>query len=119
MQTVPRHPRESAPPHETLTDITYRFQHHLDHALTPQQFGHRALQGVEANEGYIIGYYTVSDPCMILLDGHVQVPRPPEHEALDEIVEEEDREHGFLELGGRLGRIRSFERGLWWKGLSL
>jgi hypothetical protein len=53
LQTVPRHPHESAPPQATLVDITYRFQHQLDHVLTPQQLGHRALQGVEAEEGYI------------------------------------------------------------------
>ena len=34
------------------------------------------------------------------------MPRPPEREVLDEIVVEEDGEHGFLELGGRLGCIR-------------
>jgi hypothetical protein len=53
VQTVPRHPCESAPPRETLGDITLCFQRALDYALTPQQLGHRALQGVEAAEGYI------------------------------------------------------------------
>jgi len=35
----------------------------------------------------------------------VQVPRPANQEAFDEIAIEEDGEHGFLELGGRLGHI--------------
>jgi hypothetical protein len=106
MQTVPIHPHESAPPQETLVDITYRFQHYLAHALTPQQLGHRALQGVEAEEGYIKWFYTVSNPRMILPNHEVLVPKPPEQEALDEIDVEEDEEHGFLEFGERLGRIR-------------
>ena len=39
VQTVPRHPCESAPPHDTLGDITLRFQHALDYAFTPQELG--------------------------------------------------------------------------------
>jgi hypothetical protein len=77
---------------------------------------------------------------MILPDMEVPVPRPPEREAIDEIVAQEDGEHGYLELSGRLGRIRDhmyvvmssgvvsrgFEewqhleevlRGAWWEGL--
>jgi hypothetical protein len=34
-KTVPKHPHESEPRQATLVDLTYRFQHHLDHALTP------------------------------------------------------------------------------------
>jgi len=34
------------------------------------------------------------------------VSRPPEQEALDKMVAKKDRDHGFLELGGRLDRIR-------------
>jgi hypothetical protein len=43
---------------------------------------------------------------MILPVEDVQVPRPPEREALDEIAAEEDEEHGFFDLFGRLGHIR-------------
>jgi hypothetical protein len=43
---------------------------------------------------------------MILPVEDVQVPRPPKREALDEIVDEEDGEHGFLDLCGRLGHIK-------------
>ena len=57
--------------------------------------------------GCIILYYNISHPRMILSVEDVQVPRPLEREALDEIVAEDDGEHGFLELGGRLGRIRN------------
>jgi len=52
VQTVPRHPCESAPPQETLGDITFRFQRALDYAMTPQQLGHRTLYGVCWNKGY-------------------------------------------------------------------
>jgi len=43
---------------------------------------------------------------MILPLEDVQVPRPPEWEACDQIAAEEDEEHGFLDLDGRLGRFR-------------
>jgi len=48
IQTVLRHPCDSAPPQETLGDITLRFQRALDYALTPQQLGNLAMHGVEA-----------------------------------------------------------------------
>jgi len=34
------------------------------------------------------------------------VPRPPERETIDEIASQEDRDHGYIELSGRLCRIR-------------
>ena len=43
---------------------------------------------------------------MILPNQEVQVPEPPEGDALYEIAVEEDGKHGFLVLGGRLDRIR-------------
>lgn len=43
---------------------------------------------------------------MILPVQDVHVPRPQEQEALDETAAEEDGEHMFLDLGGRLNRIR-------------
>jgi len=62
---------------------------------------------------------------MILPLEDVQVSRPTEQEALDEIVAEEDGNQEYLELSGTLTRIRgittfggSLERGLWWEGLS-
>jgi len=41
VQTIPRHPVESAPAVTNLAEITLRFQHALDHALTPEQLGQR------------------------------------------------------------------------------
>ena len=64
------------------------------------------MYGLEASEGYIHGFYDVSHPCMILPDMEVPVPSPPEREAIDEIAAQEDGEHGYLELSGRLDRIR-------------
>jgi hypothetical protein len=106
IQTVPRHPHESAPPQVTLVDITYRFQHFLDHVLTPQQLCHCALQGVEAEEGYIRWFYPVSHPRMILPLEDVQVPRPLEQQALDEVDVEEDGDQGYSELSETLTCIR-------------
>jgi len=51
VQTIPRYPLESAPPHQTLGEITICFQRALDYALTPQELGHPAVYGVEASEG--------------------------------------------------------------------
>jgi len=39
VHTIPRHPVESEPPVINLAEITNRFQHALDHALTPEQLG--------------------------------------------------------------------------------
>jgi hypothetical protein len=39
VQTIPRHPLESAPTDVNLAEITNRFQHALDYALTPQMLG--------------------------------------------------------------------------------
>jgi len=61
---------------------------------------------VEAVEGYIQWYFDTFNPHMILPDMEVPVPRPPELEAIDEIATQEDKEHGYLELSGRLGRIK-------------
>lgn len=43
---------------------------------------------------------------MILQDEDVQVPKPPEQDALDEIVVVQDGEQGYINLAKRLGRIR-------------
>ena len=64
------------------------------------------MYGLEASEGYIHRFYDVSHPRMILPDMEVPVPRPPEREAIDEIAAQEDGEHGYLELSGRLDHIR-------------
>jgi len=64
------------------------------------------VYGVEASEGYIHWFYDVSHPRMIFPDMEVPVPRPPERETIDEIASQEDRDHGYIELSGRLGRIR-------------
>jgi len=57
VQTIPPHPAVSAPPMINLAEITNRFQHALDHALTPEQLGKRAVHGVETAEGYIEWFY--------------------------------------------------------------
>jgi len=106
VQTIPRHPTESAPLVINLAEITNRFQHALDHVLTPEQLGHRTIHGVEAVDGYIEWFYHRSHPHMILLDMPVLVPRPPECEVLDALAAQEDGEHGYLQLNRRMSRIR-------------
>ena len=87
-------------------DITYRFEQFLDHALTPQYLDNCAPHGMEAEDGYIRWFYRVSHPLMILPPEDVQVLRPPEQEALDEIAAEKDRYQEYLELSGTLTHIR-------------
>jgi len=117
IQTVFIHPCESAPPYETLCDITLHFQCALDFALTPWQLGDRAVYGVEATEGYIQWFYAVSHPHMILPNLKILVSRPPERETIDEIVVQEDRELGFLDLSGRFGRIRDYVYDVMYNGV--
>jgi hypothetical protein len=88
MQTVPISPHDSAPVEMTLGEISYRYAHHLDHVL--RALGQPAIQGVEASSGCIRWFYIVSHPQMILPNHEVQVSRPLEQEALDEIAAEED-----------------------------
>jgi len=90
VQTIPRHPVESAPPLTNLAEISLRFQHALDHALTPEQLRHRAVHGVEAVDGYIKWFYLHSHPRMIPPDIPVPVPRSPEREVLDALATQED-----------------------------
>lgn len=45
---------------------------------------------------------------MILPDMPLPVPWPPKHEVMDKVADQEDGEHGFLELCGKLGRIRDY-----------
>jgi len=106
VQTIPPHPTESAPPMINLAEITNRFQHALDHALTPEQLGKHAVHGVEAAEGHIEWFYHHSHPCMILPDMPVPVSRPPKREVLDSLAAQEDGEHGYLQLSGRMSYIR-------------
>jgi len=131
MQTILRHPHENARIHMTLGEINYCYVHHLDQVLTDQQLGLPAIHGLEVEPGYIRWFYLISNPRMILPDEDVQVPRPPEQEALDEIVVEQDGEHGYLDLvfhvqwcGGAMASHtgsfgRNFRRGSWRAGLSL
>ena len=53
VQTIPRHPVESAPPDVNLAEITNRFRRALDYALTPQQLGETVVHYVETVNGYI------------------------------------------------------------------
>lgn len=68
--------------------------------------GHHPLTGVEEARGYTRKTYTTSHPHLITLYEDVPIPRQVEQEALHEIIVEQEGEHGFLELTGRLGRIR-------------
>jgi len=87
-------------------EITNRFRRALDYALTPQQLGERVVHNVEAVDGYIDWFYRHSNPCMVLLDMPVPVLRPPEHEVLDAQAAQEDGDLGYLQLCGRMSRIR-------------
>jgi len=106
VQTIPRHPVESAPIDVNLVEITNRFRRVLDYALTPEQLGQRPVHDVEAAEGYIEWFYHVSHPCMILRDMPVPVPRPPECDVLDARAAQEDGDLAYLQLSGRMSRIR-------------
>jgi len=53
VQTIPRHPVQVASPETNLGEISLRFQHALDHTLTTEQLGERAVYGVEAANGYM------------------------------------------------------------------
>jgi len=106
VQIIPRHPVEVAPPDLNLGEISLHFLHAFDHTLTAEQLGQRAVHGVEAEDGYIECFYQVSHPRMILPDISVPVLRPPEREVLDALAAQEDGEHGYLQLSGRMSRIR-------------
>jgi len=56
--------------------------------LIAQDFEFAARTGVETSQGYIRCFYSISHPRIILPDEVVHIPRPPEQEALDEIVVE-------------------------------
>lgn len=53
VQTVPRHPCESASPQTTLSKISYHYAHHLDHMLSGQDSRLAAMIGNETSQGYI------------------------------------------------------------------
>ena len=89
-----------------MAEISNRFRRAHDYALTPEQLGQRAVHDVEATEGYIEWFYQVSHPHMVLPDMPVPVPRPPEREVLDAQAAQEDGEVGYLQLRGRMSRIR-------------
>ena len=96
VQTIPRHPIESAPPNVNLVEITNRFWRALDYALTPQQLGERAVHDVEAVDEYINWFYRYSHPHIVLLDMPVPVLRQPEREILDARAAQEDGDLGYL-----------------------
>jgi len=94
IQTIPRHPVESAPIDVNLAEITNRFRRPLDYALTPQQLGETAVHYMEAVDGYIDWFYRHSHPRMVLLD--MPVPRPPEREVLGARAAQEDGDLAYL-----------------------
>jgi len=106
VQTILIHPVQSAPPDLNLAEISNRFRHALDYALTPKQLGQRAIHDVEVAEGYIEWFYRHSHPLMVLPDMPVTVSRPPEREVLGPQAAQEDGEVGHLQLSGRMSRIR-------------
>jgi hypothetical protein len=61
---------------------------------------------VEAVDGYIEWFYRVSHPRMILPYMPVLVPRPPECEVFDARAAQEDGNLAYLQLSGRMSRIR-------------
>jgi len=117
IQTIPIHPTESAPPVINFAEITNRFLHALDHALTPEQLGYCAVHGVEAVDGYIERFYHRSHPRMILPDMSIPMPRPPKREVLDALAAQEDGEHGYLQFSGRMSRIRDHAYVVMFSGL--
>ncbi|XP_024628922.1 protein MAIN-LIKE 1-like [Medicago truncatula] len=104
VQTIPRHLVESAAIDVNLTEITNRFRHALDYALTPQQLGEPAVHGVEAEDGYIEWFYRHSYPRMILHDMPLLVSRPSECEILDARAAQEDGDLAY-KFSGRRGNI--------------
>jgi len=89
-----------------LAEITNRFRRALDYSLTPQQLGERAVHDVEAVDGYVDWFYRHSHPRTVLLDMLVPMSRPPESEVLDARAAHEDGDLGYLQLSGRMSRIR-------------
>jgi len=106
VQTIPRHPVESAPIDVNLAEITNRFRRALDYALTPQKLGETAIHYVEAVDGYMEWFYRHSHPRMVLPDMPVLVSRPPEREVLDARAAQEDGDLAYLQFNGRMSRIR-------------
>ena len=106
VQTIPRHPVESALIDVNLAEITNRFRRAPDYALTPQELGETVVHGVEVVDGYIDLFYRHSHPRMVLPDMLVPVPRPPEREVLDARAAHKDGDLAYLQLGGRMSRIR-------------
>jgi hypothetical protein len=104
VQTIPRHPAQSAPVDVNLAEITNRFQRALDYALTPQELGETEVHGVEVADGYIEWFFQVSHPPMILPD--MPVPRPPERELLDVQAAQDDGDLAYLQLSGRITHIK-------------
>ena len=66
--------------------------------------GETAIHDVEAAERYIEWFYRVSHPRMVLCD--MPVPRPPKREVLDARAAQEDGDLAYLQLSGRMSRIR-------------
>lgn len=72
----------------TLSEISYRYGHHLDHMLTGQDLGLAVTTGVESVHGYIRWFYSISHPHLILADEAVPMSKPAEQEALHEVAAE-------------------------------
>ena len=79
--------------------------HYLD-MLTDQDLGLAVITSVEATQGYIRWFYSISHPHLILSDEAIHILRRAEQEARDEVIVEQEGKHGCLELTGRLGRIK-------------
>jgi hypothetical protein len=73
IQTIPRHPVQSAPVDINFAQIINCFLRALDYTLTTQELGEVAVHGVEAADGYIEWFYQVSHPRMILPDTPVSI----------------------------------------------
>ena len=68
--------------------------------------GQRVVHGVEAAYGYIEWFSLHSHPHTSLPDIPILVSMPPEREVLDARAAQEDEDVGYLQLSGRMSRIR-------------
>jgi hypothetical protein len=112
MQSIPRHPRESAPPFlspqaTALIPASLHFASYRDWVLTAAQRGPLAIDPWYAAAGYMRWYFWISHPYMTpLLRG--DTPRPCEREA----ILEEQAGPLTSHLEGKLTEIRGIADGI-------
>lgn len=97
VKTIPRDPHESGSPQTTLREISHRCIHDL---------GVPVVTGIEAVPSYIRWFYSISHPHIITSPKTIHIPMSHEHEALNDIVVEQERDYQWLGMTRSLGRIR-------------